>query len=47
MKMAELADPILMGEMVVGFNVKTLRTDLKLPKGNLESMHPMSKSVGL
>jgi hypothetical protein len=46
MKMAELVDLVRPGDVVVGFNLKTMRTNSKLPKGDLESMHPLLKHVG-
>jgi hypothetical protein len=33
MKMSDLANPVLLGDVVVGFDLKTMRANLKLPKG--------------
>lgn len=47
MKMVELVDPVPTSDVVVGFNLKMMRIDLKLPKGDLECMHPVLKCVGV
>jgi len=41
-----LTDPISSGDMVVGFNAKTMRTNMKLSKGDLHSMHPILNGAG-
>lgn len=41
----KMADPVSLGDVVVGFNSKTMRNNLKLSKGDLESMHLVPKCV--
>lgn len=46
MKMAELVNHVCLGDVVVDFNTKTMRTNPKLPKEDPKSMHPMSNCEG-
>lgn len=47
MKMLNLQTFPPSDDVVVSFDLRTMRTSLKLPKGDLESMHAVLKCVGM
>jgi hypothetical protein len=46
MNMAKLADPGPLGDVVVSFDLSTMRTNPKLLERDPENMHPVPKRVG-